>query len=591
MLRQKKQQYGKNDLARVKKLSRNDYIQSNQDTENFSNYLWMPSAHTAFKCLLSARLCAAMWSNISDCDETYNYWEPMHFLMFGQGMQTWEYSPQYSLRSYAYLWLHIIPLKVYSAILQPNKIMLFYFLRCFLGFISSLLEAYFYKAICYHFGTNTGRLTLCLLIFAPGMFIATTAFLPSSFAMYMTLLAMASWLNSDHFISVLAVGLATLVGWPFAGIIGVPIAIDLIFRKRLFFSFVKWTSLVGFGILVPLISIDSYYYGKLTITPWKLIAYNIFTEHGPNLYGVEPWTYYFYNGILNFNFVFPMALFVLPFAATVQYLLCQNDRSIPLWLTLLPLYMWILIFFTRPHKEERFLFPIYPIICLAGAIFLDYFQKVLGYIRAKLTRALVHYTDLTSGFALLACVVYGVLSISRILALFYGYHAPLDIYGTLGQVASNSDIHNIPLGRNVNVCVGKEWYRFPSHFFFPDESWHLQFVKSKFAGQLPKPFAKGPKATRIIPQNMNDQNREEMSRYINITQCHYLIDLDVEQEAEFEPRYSLNIKDWKIIASEKFLDSSRSSKLHRAFYIPFLSNKHTSYINYNLLQNSRLIKL
>ena len=38
---------------------------------------WAPSAYTAFKALLSVRLCAAIWSNISDCDETYNYWEPV----------------------------------------------------------------------------------------------------------------------------------------------------------------------------------------------------------------------------------------------------------------------------------------------------------------------------------------------------------------------------------------------------------------------------------------------------------------------------------------------------------------------------------
>lgn len=39
-----------------------------------------PGGETAFKALLSARFCAAIWSHITDCDETYNYWEPMHFL-------------------------------------------------------------------------------------------------------------------------------------------------------------------------------------------------------------------------------------------------------------------------------------------------------------------------------------------------------------------------------------------------------------------------------------------------------------------------------------------------------------------------------
>lgn len=48
-------------------------------TEN-SGGLVYPGGDTAFKALLSARFCAAIWSHISDCDETYNYWEPMHYL-------------------------------------------------------------------------------------------------------------------------------------------------------------------------------------------------------------------------------------------------------------------------------------------------------------------------------------------------------------------------------------------------------------------------------------------------------------------------------------------------------------------------------
>lgn len=36
-----------------------------------------PAGDTAFKLLLSARFCSAFWSHITDCDETYNYWEPV----------------------------------------------------------------------------------------------------------------------------------------------------------------------------------------------------------------------------------------------------------------------------------------------------------------------------------------------------------------------------------------------------------------------------------------------------------------------------------------------------------------------------------
>lgn len=32
---------------------------------------------------------------------------------------------------------------------------------------------------------------------------------------------------------------------------------------------------------------------------------------------------------------------------------------------LLALAIWLMIFMTRPHKEERFLFPVYPLVCFA----------------------------------------------------------------------------------------------------------------------------------------------------------------------------------------------------------------------------------
>lgn len=39
--------------------------------------VWCPKPYTIFKLLLSARFCSAFLSNISDCDETFNYWEPV----------------------------------------------------------------------------------------------------------------------------------------------------------------------------------------------------------------------------------------------------------------------------------------------------------------------------------------------------------------------------------------------------------------------------------------------------------------------------------------------------------------------------------
>ena len=52
-----------------------------------------------------------------------------------------------------------------------------------------------------------------------------------------------------------------------------------------------------------------------------------------------------------------------------------------------------------------------------------------------------------------------------------GYHASMDVYVELQKVANNPRIHSLSQDKNVNICVGKEWYRFPSHFFLPSDRW------------------------------------------------------------------------------------------------------------------------
>ena len=64
---------------------------------------------------------------------------------------------------------------------------------------------------------------------------------------------------------------------------------------------------------VPLILVDSKVYGRFVFAPLNILLYNVFGGGGPNLYGTEPWTYYFVNGFLNFNVVFLLALGAWPY--------------------------------------------------------------------------------------------------------------------------------------------------------------------------------------------------------------------------------------------------------------------------------------
>ena len=40
--------------------------------------------------LLAVRLASAALNTVHDCDEVFNYWEPLHNMLHGFGLQTWE---------------------------------------------------------------------------------------------------------------------------------------------------------------------------------------------------------------------------------------------------------------------------------------------------------------------------------------------------------------------------------------------------------------------------------------------------------------------------------------------------------------------
>ena len=193
---------------------------------------WMPSGSSSFKLLMTARLCAAFWSSISDCDETFNYWEPTHFLFFGKGHQTWEYDPKFALRSYLYLLVHGLPGYLYNMLFAPNRIYILYLIRSLMALVCSICEVYFCKGVAREVGVNVGRLTLGFLVLSAGMFISSTAFLPSSTSMFLLMLSHGAWFNQSYALAIFTTALSTFLSWPFAALLGVPIALDVLFRQR-----------------------------------------------------------------------------------------------------------------------------------------------------------------------------------------------------------------------------------------------------------------------------------------------------------------------------------------------------------------------
>jgi alpha-1,2-mannosyltransferase len=366
------------------------------------------------------------------------------------------------------------------------------------------------------------------------------------------------------------------------------------------------------------VAIDSVYYGRPVLAPLNIVLYNVFGKGGPNLYGVEPLSYYLINGVLNFNVVFILAL-LAPLAVefqvfwevlitvlgrggsyvdTLKNILSAYRGNVPgagIFIrsrdyrkVVQPMIIWMLIFFTRPHKEERFLFPIYPLFCLSAVVTLhllpEIFTVVLGV--ARMPRLLRRF--FISHLPTLTMVVFLLLSLSRAVALHIGYGAPMDVYKSLNSHQILSFTEQFPEVAEVNVCVGKEWHRFPSSFFLPNNKWSLRFLQSDFKGQLPGLYSRHDNSTSVIPDHMNDFNREEPSRYFPLEKCHFLVDLDLPETTPLQPRYSEDTGHWETVVRRPFLDTRRSHTLFRAFYVPWLSAQYTHYADYVLLRNKLL---
>jgi alpha-1,2-mannosyltransferase len=257
-------------------------------------------------------------------------------------------------------------------------------------------------------------------------------------------------------------------------------------------------------------AIDAFFYRKLTIVPWNIVAYNVFgdTSKGPDIYGTESWDFYLRNLVLNFGIWLPIAILALPLVA-IKAVAVRNFGSVDSLLRsltcLAPFYVWITIFTLQPHKEERFMYPVYPFLVLNAASSMHILLQFLGAI-PKIPGTLKLFATVSFFTAAI------FISLLRTASLATGYTAPLKVYTPLGELANPGD----------TVCLGKEWYRFPSSYFLP-EGVKAKFVKSAFAGLLPGEFDESPwswegfPGAYQIPGGMNDENKEDLGKYVSLS--------------------------------------------------------------------------
>jgi len=127
--------------------------------------------------------------HIGDADAVYNYWEPVHLLATEASAQrpvsafeTWEYAPQYAIRSWAYAALHAVvpsvlvrtPLpKVRRVSRLVTQYAAFYGARVALAAVSAGVDTLLYERVARAINVRVARYMLVFLTACAGPLVAS----------------------------------------------------------------------------------------------------------------------------------------------------------------------------------------------------------------------------------------------------------------------------------------------------------------------------------------------------------------------------------------------------------------------------------
>ncbi|KDO44639.1 hypothetical protein CISIN_1g008307mg [Citrus sinensis] len=443
------------------------------------------------------RYMSATTNIIHDCDEVFNYWEPLHYLLYKSGFQTWEYSSEFALRSYLYILFHELVGRPASWLFAEDKVRVFYAVRLFLGLLSVTTDAVLVVALSRKYGRRLASYTLAMLCLTSGCFFASTSFLPSSFSMYAISLASGFFLLEKYAMAVAVSAAGVILGWPFSILAFLPVVFYSLARRF------KQAFLAGAATSVTLLAlsvfVDYQYYRRWTSSVLNLVVYNVVGGGESHLYGIEGPLYYLRNAFNNFNFGFVLALLfvgILPIA--------RKKYAPGLVVVVSPVYIWLLFMSMQPHKEERFLYPIYPLICVAASaviesfpdIFRDKYDPNANFVMVTTAKVLRPFV-----LGLILCA-----SHSRTFSLVNGYAAPIEVYKILQ--------HHDDAGPGSVVCVGSEWHRYPSSFFIPNYVGEVRWLDDGFRGLLPLPFNSTLGGTSAAPSYFNNENKASDQQFV-----------------------------------------------------------------------------
>ena len=389
---------------------------------------------------------------------------------------------------------------------------------------------------------------------------------------------------------------STQPGWPVALPAAVPLALHVLFATPHVSLLAKvLTGIVATAVpLAATYAVDAHHYRFPTptwdavvawatrrshdnpfshVTPLNLLAYN-FLGGSSDLYGVEPATYYLRNAALQLNVLLPLAIF-----APVVVALAARSTRVDVAAALAaaaPFPLWFGLLSRIPHKEERFLYVVYPAAHVGGGLALALLPDAAASVLPVAWRGLRRVAkSLVAVAAAVLLLTFAVLSMSRVAALRVHYGASIDVYAHLPPTAAGP------------VCVHTEWHTFPGSLHLPPAA-RLAFLRPPGGAKgplMPLPF----EDTWTRGRPFNDRNEEVPEQYLaDPAACAYLVVRVADDSDVAEAAADAGVNPVaRVLASLPYCNAGATPAWARALFVPRVTEPRIVWDRYVLAELAR----
>ncbi|KAH8305142.1 hypothetical protein KR059_010701 [Drosophila kikkawai] len=284
-------------------------------------------------------------------DEYWQSLEVAHKITFGYGYLTWEWVQ--GIRSYVYPLL-IAGLYKLLALLHLDSAQL-------LVLLPRILQATLTAYSDYRFFVWTGKRKWALfLILVPWFWFYTgSRTLANTLEASLTTIALSYFPWFGEGTGYLWPAAICCFLRPTAAVIWLPLSLYHLRKSRqnVLELILKRFVLIGLLVAGLGVAIDTYWHGRLIVTPYEFLKYNIFNNIG-SFYGSHPWYWYFTVGLPTV-----LGINTLPFIFGVMETVKKSEKFAVSKQLLITIFLTLLVLSAVEHKEFRFVSPLLP-LCL-----------------------------------------------------------------------------------------------------------------------------------------------------------------------------------------------------------------------------------